>query len=83
MNKSEHQALLDFYEKRAAWLRKEIAQNQQAQARFLTKADPSDINAEKAHNNMVYINLIRFKEEKLVLDKEIKRMKKKLGIEEG
>ncbi len=83
VKRSEAQAQLAYFEARLDWIKEQININKNLHARYLTSASPKDISPEKAHLSLTYINFIRWKNEELILQKEIKKLKKKLGIEEG
>lgn len=84
MKKSEARILLTYLEERLNWVKKQMDVDRNLHYQYLTKAVPKDIlPAEKAHLSMIYIDFIRWGQEELVLQKEIKRLRKKLGIEEG
>lgn len=84
MKKSEARILLTYLEERLSWIKKQMDASRNLHCQYLTKAVPKDIlPAEKAHFSMTYADFIRWGQEELVLQKEIKKLRKKLGIEEG
>jgi hypothetical protein len=83
IKRSEARIQLAYFEARLDWLKEQININRNLYIRYLTKANPKEISPEKAHFSLTYIDFIRWKNEELILQKEIKKLKKKLGIEEG
>lgn len=82
MKKSEAKVLLNYLEGRLEYVQTQMKYTRQHYVNYLTKALPSDVlPVEKAQHGGNHISLISLGTEKLVLESEIAKLRRGLGLD--
>lgn len=82
MKKSEAKVLLNYLEGRLEYVKTQLKYTRQHYVNYLTKVLPSDVlPVEKAQHGGNHISLISLGTEKMVLESEIAKLKRGLGLD--